>query len=325
MRRREFIGLLGGSAVAWPMAIRAQSLGASRKIGYLHPFQIDPGAVITSLLGQRWRELGYVEGETVLLRSAQGDVARMPELVAELVGLGAGVLVVVGLPAIKAALSTAPGTPVVAIDLETDPVRAGLIGSWAKPGGSLTGLFLDQASLSGKWLALLKEVEPGLKRVALAWDPNTRSDQLEAAQTGARALGIESLVLRINRPEEFEATFASLGNGPATGVLLLGSPTLTADRGRLFVNAALKFKLPTITFFTPVAKSGGLMAYGPAIQIYWPRAISMAHKILSGTKPSEMPIERPDRYELVINMKTAKALGLEIPASMLGTADEVIE
>jgi putative ABC transport system substrate-binding protein len=131
-------------------------LGLSRKIGYLHPFQIGPGSVINTLLAQRWRELGYIEGETVLARSAQGDVTRMPELVAELVGLGAGVLVVVGLAAIKAALATAPVTPVVAIDLETDPVRAGLIGSWAKPGGNLTGLFLDQASLSGKWLELLK-------------------------------------------------------------------------------------------------------------------------------------------------------------------------
>jgi putative ABC transport system substrate-binding protein len=325
MQRREFMGLLGGAAVAWPMAARAQSSGASRKIGYLHPFQIDPGSFINTLLGQRWRELGYVEGDTVLLRSAQGDVARMPQLIAELVGLGAGVLVVVGLPAVQAALAAAPNTPVVAIDLETDPVRAGLIGSWAKPGGNLTGLYLDQASLSGKWLELLRQVEPGLKRFALAWDPNTRSDQLAAAESAARALGIESLVLQVNRPEAFDAAFASLANGPATGVVMMGSPTLTNDRGRLFVEAALKFKLPTITFFKPVAQTGGLMTYGPVVETYWPRAISMADRILKGARPSEMPIERPDRYELVINMKTAKALGLEIPALMLGTADEVLE
>jgi len=324
MRRREFMTLLGGSAVIWPMAMQAQPLAASHKIGYLHPFQIDPNSFIGSLLRRRWLELGYVEGETVLLRSAQGDVTRMPGLVTELVGLGVEVLVVVGLAAIKAALLTAPGTPVVAIDLETDPVRAGLIGSWAKPGGNMTGLFLDQASLTGKWLELLREVKPGLKRVAFAWDPNTRPDQLETAQSAARALGMESVVLEVNRPEEFQAAFATLGKETATGVVLLGSPTLTANRDP-FANAALQFRLPTVTFYKPMAKSGALISYGPTVEIYFPRAISMAQKIVNGSKPSEMPIERPDRYELVINMKTAKALGLEIPASMLGTADEVLE
>lgn len=326
MRRREFVGLLGGSALAWPAVIRqasSQSLGASRKIGYLHPFAIEHTFII-SFLQARWRELGYVEGETVLLRAAQGDVARMPGLIAELVGLGAGVLVVVGLAAIKAALAVAPATPIVAVDLETDPVRAGLVRSWAQPGGNLTGLFLDQASLTGKWLELLREVEPGLKRVALAWDPATRPDQLETAQTAARALGIESFMLRVSRPEEFEAAFAALGNETATGVVLLGSPTLTSN-AHLFADAALKFKLPTVSFFKPIAKAGGLMTYGPVFETYFPRAISMAHEILNGAKPGEMPIERPDHYELVINMRTVKALGLAVPPALLVAADEAIE
>lgn len=327
MKRREFIGMLGGSAVAGALVSRAataQSLAASRKIGYLHPFQIDPNSFIGLSLRPRWRELGYVEGETFLLRSAQGDVARMPGLIAELVGLGVNVLVVVGLAAVKAALAAAPATPVVAIDLETDPVRAGLIDSWARPGGKLTGLFLDQASLTGKWLELLREVEPGLKRVALAWDPATRPDQLEAAESGARALGIETLVLKVNRPEEFEAAFASFGNGTATGVVLLGSPILTASP-HLFANAALKFKLPTVTFYKPIVRAGGLMSYGPALETYFPRAITMAHKILNGSKPAEMPIERPDRYELVVNMRTAKTLGLTVPITLQAAIDEVIE
>jgi putative tryptophan/tyrosine transport system substrate-binding protein len=267
MRRREFIGLMGGSAAAWSLVTRmaqAQSLSAPRKIGYLHPFSVERTFII-SVLRPRWRELGYVEGETVLLRSAQGDITRMPTLIAELVGLGVDVLVVVGLAAVKAALSTAPGTPVVAIDLETDPIRAGLINSWAKPGGNMTGLFLDQASLTGKWLELLREVKPGLKQVALAWDPTIRSDQLEAARSAARALGIESLVLEVNRPEEFQAAFATLGKETATGVVLLGSPTLTSDQ-HLFADAALKCKLPTVSFFKPIAKAGGLMTYGPVLE-----------------------------------------------------------
>lgn len=326
MRRREFIGLMGGSAAAWPLMTRiaqAQSLSAPRKIGYLHPFSIERTFII-NVLRPRWRELGYVEGETVLLRSAQGDMTRLPMLVAELVGLGVEVLVVVGLAAVKAALSTAPSTPVVATDLETDPVKAGLISSWAKPGGNMTGLFLDQASLTGKWLELLRQIAPGLKRVALAWDPTTRSDQLEAAQSAARTFGIESLVLKVNRPEEFQAAFATLGNKTTTGVVLLGSPTLTSDQ-HLFADAALQFQLPTVSFFKPITKAGGLMTYGPVLESYFPGAISMAYKILNGAKPGEMPIERPDHYELVINMKTANALGLTVPATLQAAADEVIE
>lgn len=212
----------------------------------------------------------------------------------------------------------------MAVDLETDPVRAGFVSSWAKPGGNLTGLFLDQASLTGKWLELLREVEPGLKRLALAWDPATRPDQLEAAQTAARALGIKSLLLRVSRPEEFEAAFAALGNERATGVVLLGSPTLTSSP-HLFAEAALKFELPTISFYKPIAKAGGLMTYGPVFETYFPRAISMAHEILNGAKPGEMPIEGPDHYELVINMRTVKALGLAVPPALLVAADEAIE
>lgn len=326
MRRREFIGLVGGVA-AWPLATRpakAQSSSALRKIGYLSPAGLNPAGSILPVLRPRWRELGYVEDETILLRSAQGDITRLPGLVTELIGLGVDVLIVVGPQAVKAALATTSLTPIVAIDLETDPVGAGLIRSWARPDGNITGLFLDQASLAGKWLELLREVVPRLKRVALAWDPNTGSDQLDAAQTIARALGIESLVLRVNRPEEFQAALATLENETTTGVMLLGSPILSSSL-HYFADAALKFKLPTVSFLKSIAKAGGLMTYGPKYETYYPRAISLAHKILNGAKPGEMPVERPDHYELVINLKTAKALGLTVPATLQVAADEVIE
>jgi putative tryptophan/tyrosine transport system substrate-binding protein len=164
-----------------------------------------------------------------------------------------------------------------------------------------------------------------LKRVALAWDPTTGSDQLEAAQTAARAFGLESLVLRVNRLEEFQAAFATLGNETSSGVVLLGSPTLASPPHHLFADAALSFKLPTVSFFKPIAKAGGLMTYGAVVETYFPRAISMAHNILNGAKPGEMPIEGPDHYELLINMRTAKALGLTVPPALLVAADEVIE
>jgi putative ABC transport system substrate-binding protein len=187
-----------------------------------------------------------------------------------------------------------------------------------------SGLFLDQASLAGKWLELLREVEPRLKRVALAWDPNTGSDQMDAARTAARALGIDTLVLEVGRPEGFQAAFATLGSEPATGVMLLGSPILV-NPPHHFADAALKFKLPTVSFFKPIAKAGGLMTYGANLEAHFPRAISMAHEILNGAKPGDMPVERPDRYELVINLKTAKALGLTVPLTLQVAADEVIE
>ena len=152
--RRELLAALGGAAAAWPLAARAQS--APHEIGYLHPATIAPDSSLLSVLRPKWRELGYVEGETILLRTAAGDVTRLPDLIKELVGLGAGVLIMVGPQAVRAAHAVAPTTPLVGLDLETDPIRAGLIQSWAKPGGNVTGMFLDQASLAGKWVELLK-------------------------------------------------------------------------------------------------------------------------------------------------------------------------
>jgi putative tryptophan/tyrosine transport system substrate-binding protein len=323
MRRREFTGLVGGSLAVWPLqAARSQPAGKPRKIGYLHPYTIAPGMILLSSLRKRWLELGYVEGETILLRSAQGDVSRMPDIVRELVGLGVGVLVVVGLPAARAALSAAPGTPVVAIDLETDPVKAGFIDSWARPGRNLTGLFLDQTSLIGKLVALLREVKPDLRKVAIVWDPDTRPDQLEAARVAAGAAGLQTQTLELARPELFSDAFAKLESG--TGVLLLASPALTSNPS-LFAAATLRFRLPSISIWKPSAKAGSLLSYGPTLEPYFPRAITIADRILSGTKPGEIPVERPDLYELVINLRTAGQLGIEIPPSLAAAANETIE
>ena len=306
----------------WPVrAARSQSRKSPRKIGYLHPYQIE-GDVLVPNLRRRWLELGYVEGETILLRTARGDVSRLPDLVTELVGLGVGVLVVVGLPATLAALSTAPGMPVVAIDLETDPLRAGFIESWAKPGRNLTGLFLDQTSLINKLIGLLREAMPGLGRLALVWDPSTRPDQLDTARLAAAAAGFATQILELTKPEDFSAAFETLERG--TGVLLLASPALTA-KPSLFSTAALQLKLPSISIWRQTAKAGGLIAYGPVLEPYFPRAITVADRILSGTKPGEIPIERPDRYERVIILKTAEQLRVELPLSLVAAADEIIE
>jgi len=320
--RRKFITTLSGTAAIWPLAARAQS--APHKIGYLHPATIAPDSSLLSILRPKWRELAYVEGETILLRTAAGDVTRLPDLIKELVGLGAGVLIMVGPQAVRAAHAVAPTTPLVGLDLETDPIRAGLIQSWAKPGGNVTGMFLDQASLAGKWVELLKEVEPRLARIALAWDPTTVPDQMEAANIAAHALGIDTLVLKVERPQEFETVLAGLGSESTTGVILLGSPLLVIPP-HFFADAALKLKLPTVTFYKPIARAGGLMAYGANLETYFPRAITIADEILKGAKPGDIPVERPTRYQLVINLKTAQALSLTVPLIMQMTADEVIE
>jgi putative ABC transport system substrate-binding protein len=322
MHRRTFLYWLFCVATTKPAA--AQTSNRQRRVGYIHPATIDPDSALMTMLRPKWRQLGYVEGETILLRTAQGDIARLPALVEELLGLGVGVLIVVGPQAVRAAHAATSSVPLIGIDLETDPVRARLIESWAKPGGNMTGLFLDQSSMAGKWLELLREVEPRLKRIALAWDPTTVSDQMDAAKSAARVIGIESLVLEVSGPHGFEAALATLGDEPATGVTLLGSPLLV-NPPQPFADAALKFKLPTVSFFKPIARAGGLMTYGANQESYFPRAISMAHEILNGTKPGDIPVERPTHYELVINLKTARALGLTVPLTLQVAADEVIE
>ena len=324
MRRRGVITLLGGAAAAWPLGAWGQTPPAMRKIGFLHPEKLSPD--VGSLLFARptWQKVGYVEGETVLLRSAEGDLSKLPELVVELIRDGIGVLIVVGPAAVRAA-HRASTVPIVAIDLETDPVRTGLIASFDRPGGNVTGLFMDQSSLAGKWIGLLRDAAPQIERVALVWDPNSAPDQLEAAKVAASALKIDALVLEVRKPDEFERSFQNLGKERRTGVVLLSSPTLIAPPRTRFGDAALKYQLPSVTFLRSVAEAGALIAHGPNVQVYYPRAVILADKILKGEKASDLPIERPDKFELVINTKTAKGLGLTIPPILLSLADEVIE
>lgn len=324
MRRREFIALAGGAAAMWPLGTRAQDSRAGRKIGFLHPESLNPDVGTFSVARSVWLRLGYVEGETVLLRSAEGELSRLPELVAELIRSEIGVLIVVGPAAVRAAHRTST-VPIVAIDLETDPVRSGLVASLERPGGNLTGLFMDQSSLAGKWIGLLRDAVPQIERIALVWDPNSAPDQLEAAKAAASTLRIDALVLEVRKPEEFEGAFKSLGNERRTGVVLLSSPTLIAFPRTRFGNAALKYRLPAITFLKSVAEAGALMSYGPNVQGYYSRAVILADKILKGEKAGDQPIERPDKFELVINLRTAKALGLTIPATLLSLADALIE
>jgi putative ABC transport system substrate-binding protein len=323
MRRRIFVvGLLAVGAL--PRIAWAQAPTAKRKIGFLHPSTIEPAPASLRLMRPVWHGLGYVEGDTVLLRSARNDVQRLPELAGELIALDVGVLIAVGPAAIRAAQRTTTTTPIIGIDLETDPVGSGFASSFAQPGGNITGLFLDQTTLVGKWIELLRTAAPDVDRIALVWNPHTVPDQLEAAKAAIRAVGINFVVVEVRATAEYDAAFRALGDGRRTGIVQLGAPGLAVPP-ESFGSAALRYEHPNISFLKSHAHGGGLLSYGPDLEDYFPRAASLAEKILNGAKVGELAIERPDRFELVINLKTAKALGITVPGMLLARADEVIE
>ncbi len=320
MRRRAILS----AAAILPFGAAAQTPRPPGKIGYLHPRTARPDSLTLTILRPAWQRLGYVEGDSFLLRSAEDDLDRIPALAAELMRLGAGVLIVVGAAAVRAATKAAPAMPIVAIDLETDPVRAGLAASFSRPGGNVTGLFLDQPSLAAKWIELLREADPSIARVAIVRDPSTPRDQLDVAVDAARTKRIEAVVLELRAADGFEIAFSRLVGAPRTGIVQLGSPGF-AVVAEAFAAAALRHRLPTIAFLRAYAVSGTLLTYGPNQEAYFSRAAVLADRILHGTKAGDIPIERPDRFELAINLKTAKALGVELPASLFAQADEVIE
>jgi putative ABC transport system substrate-binding protein len=320
--RRALLVGLGG--LLFVPRLHAQAQRSPRKLGYLHPRTIAPNHPTLQILRAQWHKLGYVEGETVLLRSAGDDMGRVPALLDEMVGQGVGAVIVVGAATVRAASQATKTMPIVAIDLETDPVRAGYATSFARPGGNVTGLFLDQPSIAGKWIDLLREAAPQIERLAIVWDPGTGVDQLEIARSVSRAKGFEAVVLELGAIRDFDQAFRGLAGRPRTGIVQLSSPgfALVADP---FAQAARKHRLPAISFLRIYAQSGMLMTYGPNQAAYFGRAAVLADKILQGAKPGDLPIEGPDRFELVINLATAKALGLSIPQSLLLRADEVIQ
>ena len=268
-------GALGsdwGAATVLPVTAYARPKG---KIGYLHPVTIDPSHITLSILKQAWERLGYEEGQTVLARSGDGHAKQSPGLVTELIDQGTGVLIVVGADAVRAAAQTTKAIPIVAIDMETDPVRTGLVTSYARPGGNVTGLFLDLPSLATKWLELMREAVPRLERIAVAWQPSTGRGHLDIALSAAQSVGIEADVLEIEPSDDFVATFSRLAGPRRTGIVQLTFPGVSTVAGR-YAAAAERHGLPTITFLRAGAQAGILMSYGPSQEAYFPRAVEIA-------------------------------------------------
>jgi putative ABC transport system substrate-binding protein len=273
------------------------------------------------------RELGYVEGRNIAieLRSAEGEVDRLPRLAAGLVEMKVDVMLASGTAVTQAIKQTATATPVVFVGVG-DPVGTGFVGSLARPGGNLTGLASIGPELSGKRLELLKETLPTLSRVAVLWQP---ADPLNAAylretQAAARSLGVALQLLGVHAPDEFDRAFAAMTRERAQALMLLAGPLLNAHQRRL-ANLAVKARLPAMHSFRDFVDAGGLLSYAANLPDMFRRASTYVEKILKGAKPADLPVEQPTRFELVINLKTAKALGLTIPQSVLFRADQVIQ
>ena len=325
IRRRDFVTLLGGAAVTWPLAARAQQPGKIPTIGYLGTAAASAWAPWTAAFVQRLHELGWIDGRTVAIqyRWAEGRSERSAEIAAEFVRLKVDVIVTGGNAAV-AAKQASTIVPIV-FTIVDDPVGSGLIASLARPGGNVTGLAINHADLAGKRLALLREVVPGLHRVGIMANVEYPFAVLEVGEfeTAARTLGLEVIRLEIRRAEDIAPAFETL-KGRAEALYVVGDALVTTHRIRINT-LALAARVPTMHVVRELVEAGGLMSYGSNFADLFRRAADYVDKILRGTKPGEIPVEQPTKFNLVINLTTAKALGLTIPESFLLRADEVIE
>jgi putative ABC transport system substrate-binding protein len=323
MDRRKFMAFLVGGALFTPIAAGAQDARIPR-IGVLFG---SPAASWIEALRQGLRKLGYIEGQTVAIewRSAEGRYERLPDLAAELVRLPVDVLVAHPTIAGRAAKEATTRIPIV-IPASADPVGAGLIASLARPGGNITGSTFISAEISGKRLELLKQVAPDATRVAVLADPANPATalQLKEVQGAARALSVALQVLEVRTPSEFDGAFSALTRNGAGALLVIDDPMLGSHRTRI-VNSVAKHRLPAMYGWKDWVAAGCLMSYGANVDEMFRRAATYVDRILKGVKPAHLPVEQPTRFELVLNVRTAKALGLTIPPALLVRADQVIE
>jgi putative tryptophan/tyrosine transport system substrate-binding protein len=325
MRRRELITLLGGAAAAWPLRAQAQQ-GKVPIVGFLYPGFSDPGSPIFDALGQGLRDVGYIEGETVKIeaRWARGNPDTLPQLTRELIQLHADVLVPAARPSIEAARAATTDLPIVVADLESDPVASGYVASLAHPGGNLTGLFLDAPTLCGKWLQQINDIVPAVKKIGVLWDSTTGTYQLDAIRAAATTASIDLVVMEFRDSAGLDTALESGLKQAPQAVIQLGSP-LIRQAGTRTADILSARRIPSISQFRTFPDGGGLMSYGPDLIYLFRRIGPIVGKILRGARPADLPIERPTKFELVINLRAAKALGVTIPGALLATADEVIE
>jgi putative ABC transport system substrate-binding protein len=329
MKRRDFIALLGSAtaaSAAWPLAVGAQTPPKIPRVGYIAGSNATSAEHIVGAFRQRLGELGYVEGQTIALevRYAEGRSERMPELVAELVSLKMDVLVAAVSTAALAAKKATRTIPIVMV--APDPVGLGLVASLARPGGNVTGLSYFNEAIVAKRLEFLKEFVPGLVRVAVLRNPivAVHATFWQETEVAARKLGVTLQPLDVRGPEDFEAAFAEATRGNAQALIAFDDALTVAYRPGIVALAASN-RLPTMYGLREFPDEGGLISYGASFADLFRRVATYVDKIIKGAKPAELPVEQPTKFELVINRKTANALGLTVPPMLLTQADEVIE
>jgi putative ABC transport system substrate-binding protein len=329
MKRRAFITLLGGAAAAWPLAARAQQPERMRRIGVLMNLTADdpeaPGRV--AAFAQGLGELGWTIGRNVRIdyRWGANDPDRGRRYADELIALAPDTILASGILSATPLQRITRTLPIVFVNV-TDPVGAGLVASLARPGGNATGFMLFEYSLSGKWLELLKELAPRVARAGILRDSNSPGGigQYAAIQAVAPSIGLEANPIEVRDANEIERAIAAFA-GSANGGLIVTSSALAVAHRKLIVALAARHRLPAVYAFRYYATSGGLISYGPDTTDPFRRAAGYIDRILKGEKPADLPVQLPTKYELVINIKTANALGLEVPPTLLARADEVIE
>lgn len=326
MQRRDFIVLFGGLAAAVPLAALAQTAKVYR-VGTLTPgppvsSTADRGAILFDGLAKR----GYVLGQNLIheARGAAGKLERVPQLMQELKAAGVDVVITLGYPA--AAAAKASGVPTVLASGSGDPVKTGLVESLARPGGNVTGIADDASMLSTKRLSLLAALLPRLRRVAMLWNKDDlgMSMRYETSASAAQGVGIIVQPLGVREPDDFNEAFAAMTRDPPDAILMVSDSLTVLNRKRV-IDYAAAHRLPAIYEADSIVRDGGLMSYGADTRESFDRAAAMVDLILKGAKPAELPVEQPTRYQFVVNLKTAKSIGLEIPATLTALADEVIE
>ena len=325
MQRRAFITLLGGAAVAWPLGAFAQQGVKLYRIGILSPELPPPGFL--EAFRQGLSELGYVEGQTVALevRSAEGYGQRLAPLANELVRLKVDVIVAINTPSVQAAKKASATIPIVMTRV-ADPVKSGLVGSLSRPGGNITGLSFMVDELSGKLLALLKDTLPSVSRVAVLWyEPNPGADiAVGAIKAASRELGVELLLLPVHGPADLIGAFQAATRGRVEALIVIDDVVTTQHRVEI-LNLAATHSLAVISLYKAFAEAGALLAYGPSLSAMYRRTAYYVDRILKGASAADLSVEQSTKSDLVINLKTAKALGVTIPPTLLARADEVIE
>jgi putative ABC transport system substrate-binding protein len=330
MRRREFITLLGGAAAAWPLAARAQQPGGMRRIAVLMAYaeSDSEGQAYLAAFREGLQKLGWTEGRNIGIdtRWATSDAALMQRFAKELIALQPELIFSSDTPTTAVLLQQTRTIPIIFATV-SDPVGSGFVASFPQPGGNVTGFIVMEPTMAGKWLELLKEIAPRVNRVAILFNPATApyfEYFLNPFKAAVASVAVEAIVAPVRDTSELESVVAAQARAPNTGLIAMPDSFMNAHRAEV-TSLAARYRLPAVYAFRFFAELGGLLSYGNDVRDNFRRAAAYADRILKGAKPSELPVQAPEKFELVINLKTAKALGLTVPPTLLGRANEVIE